>query len=244
MKIVHLKPRPSYSAKDILAQLNQCAAEFTFPMLDNGYIYLTTTRLSTYRDRRRWAMIIEVVGFNYRGGGHNGINNCLFVYGNCLNYPPGTRNENFLRITSDSEQASTFDQEYWCYLNPEASHFFIRDQKLPIIQNLQYYRQKDIELSEAPKITAWEFLRGLLPDYRSSLLATEEEIRQRIPADLPLFIQLEEWGHPDIAGEEIPSESETFIQIAKALETGELNCYQPTKAPNTHWTNWPESGAL
>jgi len=79
----------NYSAKDILKQLDKCAEDYTFPMLDNGYIYPVVSRVSAYRDEKRWALIIEVVGFNYRGGGHDGISNCLHVFGNCLEFEPG-----------------------------------------------------------------------------------------------------------------------------------------------------------
>jgi hypothetical protein len=49
-------------------------------MLDNGYVHLVDSRLSAYRDNERWAIVIEVIGFNYRGGGSNGIDNCLYIF--------------------------------------------------------------------------------------------------------------------------------------------------------------------
>ncbi|UOQ67871.1 DUF7003 family protein [Hymenobacter volaticus] len=41
-----------------------------------------------------------------------------------------------------------------------------------------------------------------------------------------------------------PSSYETWQQLAKVLATGNTSFYQPTLAPNTHWSNWPESGWL
>jgi hypothetical protein len=37
-------------------------------MLDNGYVYLAATRLSLYRSKMDWAMVIEVFGFSPRAG--------------------------------------------------------------------------------------------------------------------------------------------------------------------------------
>ncbi|CAN5384008.1 hypothetical protein BH20BAC1_BH20BAC1_23740 [soil metagenome] len=85
-----------YRAEEILNQLNKCNSEYTFPMLDNGYVYPAGTKLTAYRDDERWVIVIGAIGFSYRGGGHNGITNCLHVYGNCLKYEPGTQNENLL----------------------------------------------------------------------------------------------------------------------------------------------------
>jgi hypothetical protein len=67
---------------------------------------------------------------------------------------------------------------------------------------------------------------------------------ERIPSDIPKIIELDNWFHPDIANDELPSENETFIQIAKVLETGNAEYYKPTHMPNTNWANWPDGGTL
>lgn len=41
-----------------------------------------------------------------------------------------------------------------------------------------------------------------------------------------------------------PSTYETWQQIAKVIETGDVSYYKPTLEPNTHWKNYPESGSL
>jgi hypothetical protein len=52
----------------ILAVLDRSCNAFTFPMLDNEYVYLAATRLSLYRTAAVWAMVIEVFGFSPRAG--------------------------------------------------------------------------------------------------------------------------------------------------------------------------------
>jgi hypothetical protein len=41
-----------------------------------------------------------------------------------------------------------------------------------------------------------------------------------------------------------PSSYETWQLIAKVIVTNDPEQYQPTLEPNTHWTNWPDSGGL
>jgi hypothetical protein len=53
-------------AEHILSVLDRCCDAFTFPMLDNGYVYLAATRLSLYRTASDWAMVIEVFGYSPR----------------------------------------------------------------------------------------------------------------------------------------------------------------------------------
>ncbi|RZJ52806.1 MAG: hypothetical protein EOO44_10660 [Flavobacterium sp.] len=230
-------------SEDVLKQLDNCAQEFSFPMLDNGYISPAGTKLIAYRDEKRWVIIIEAIGFSYRGGGHNGISNCLHIFGNCLNYDPGMQNENFLYLTDDTNDCNTFDDEEF-YLNKNCTSFLLRNLSFPIIHNRDKYKQAGIILEDEEKINAFEFLRLLNELHYDKLIATEEEIRERIPVDIPLILEEREWFHPDLVNGELPSENETFIQISKILETGNTALYKPTHNPNTHWSNWPEGGTL
>ena len=86
-----------------------------------------------------------------------------------------------------------------------------------------------------------EVIRELVPEHRDLLLADEAELRALVPADMPELLRLEAWRHPDVTVER-PSREETFQLIAKVLDTGNPHEYRPTAAPNTHWSNWPESG--
>lgn len=106
------------------------------------------------------------------------------------------------------------------------------------------YEKAGITLEEEDQINAFEFLRLLDHLYHDQLVATEEEIRARIPQDLPKIMELEEWAHPDVITGTLPGSHETFIQIAKVLETGDLSHYSPTLKVNTHWSNWPDGGTL
>src|SRR5262245_2513440 len=57
-----------HAADQILSILDRCSDACTFPMLDNGYVYLAATRLSLFRSPEDWAMVIEVFGFSPRSG--------------------------------------------------------------------------------------------------------------------------------------------------------------------------------
>lgn len=234
----------TFTAKEILEQLDNATKEFRFPMLDNGYTYPVSTRLSAYRNSAEWKIVIEEIGFHYRAAGHAGIWNCLSIYGNSLDHKPGHDNANFLHFTADSEEGETFDTETESFLNPGVSSMLIRGQKIILSQDPDFYGSKGIQLEEPGKIMIWEMMRGLMPEYRDLFIATEEELRARVPEELALFIRLDEWHHPDLANQERPGQNETFIMLADALETGDLKLFKPTLPANTHWSNWPEGGTL
>lgn len=79
--------------------------------------------------------------------------------------------------------------------------------------------------------------------HRDLLLADEAEARSGIPGDLPKVLQLEEWHQPEDI-ETPPSTSETYQQIADALASGDVGRCRLSLSPNTHWSNWPDSGTL
>src|SRR5260370_41665061 len=95
-----------------------------------------------------------------------------------------------------------------------------------------------------PGMELWDHVRLAVPTDRLRFLASEEELRARIPSDLPRLLMLDEWHHPDLINGEKPSDSQTFQQLAEALVEGDAGCYAPSLPPNTHWSHWPAGGSL
>ena len=89
-----------------------------------------------------------------------------------------------------------------------------------------------------------DLFRRLLPRHRDLYHATEAELREVVPEDLPQILRLLEWEHSDAVHDVLPSHTECFPMIAKVLATGDVSHYKPTKPPNTHWSNWPAGGTL
>lgn len=244
---VDMRKKRIFSRLDILTQLDDAARVYDFPMLDNGYMYLADVRLHAYRDdpRRsdepRWVLVIDVLGWFNRA---YAVENILHCYGNCLKRSPGTANEDFLGMVEDGPEGSLFDKEYGEYVHNEARTVCIRGKVVPINTTADFLAAKRIELIDPPKVHGFELLRSLLPEHRDLLFATEEELRQRVPPDLPCLLRLDEWYHPNLCDGELPSDKETFQMIADVLASGDSAHYAPTKPPNTHWSNWPKGGTL
>jgi hypothetical protein len=228
----------SYTVEQILAQLDQCATDFVFPMLDNGYVYPADVRLHAYRDASRWALTIEALGYSPRAGMPDVS---IYRFGNCLNTPPGLDNEDIFQHFAYPEDGPEIGDET---VPAEVMRVLIRGQAVAVPRDPAVYAGKGIELQDAPEIRLVELLRVLLPEHRRELLATEEELRRGLPAGLPLILTLDEWRHPDLVQEERPSQTEAFRLLAEVLVTGDPNRYKPTEEPNTHWSNWPEGGTL
>ena len=231
-------------SQEILKQLDNCAKNFEFPMLDNGYVYLADTRMSVYASQKNWAIIIEVLGYNPRALKTSGFDNCLYCFGNFLTCKNGMENSNFLFPISDGVSAPLFTDNEPEVINPLAKNVKIRENLIPITNDLDEYAKNGIVLESPPSIHAFEFLRLLTTAHRGLLLATKAELREKLLGDIPLMLQVNEWYHPDIVSGEKPSENETFMMIAKMIDKLDVSIYHPSKLPNTHWSNWKDSGTL
>jgi hypothetical protein len=97
---------------------------------------------------------------------------------------------------------------------------------------------------EEERPAVFELCRYLAARHREAVLASEPERRISILPEMSQILQLEEWRHPDVVADELPSQCETFQQLAEVLVTGDLSLYRPSGEPNTHWKHWPEGGRL
>ena len=241
--------------EEILSILDGCCHTYTFPMLDNGYVYLAATRLSLYRSATDWAMAIEVFGFSPRAGLPD---TQVQTFASRLHDrdPPELHvnrvaYEKYLANNPHNEYRSVFpiDEGPWQdvkefeFLAPGANEIVVRNQAIALPSVADYMRH-GIELEQTPRVQVFELCRFLADIAREQVLATPRERRASVLPEMEQILQLEEWHHPNVADDERPSGSETFRQLAEVLATGDVKLYQPSQPPNTHWRNWPRSGRL
>lgn len=217
------------AARVILDILDDCAASFTFPALDNGYVYLAASRLSLFRSADDWALVTEVFGFSPREGS------------------PSIAIQTFAR---DPHQAYRYvlplgeiDWEDEERVAEGVRDVTLRGRRVELPSRAEYARH-GIELIEPDRVQVFEVCRWLAAVARDDVLATPDERRAGVRPQTTELLVLDEWHHPDVIGGEPPSAVETFRQLANVLETGDLSRYAPPEPPNTHWKNWPEGGTL
>ena len=243
----------SMDARRILEILDDATRRFTFPMLDNGYVYLAATRMSLFRSSDDWALVIEVFGYSPRAGIpdthlytfasrlHDRDRPEQYVnemaYRNYLSNNPHNESR-FIHPVADGPWIDSEQQE----LVTACGELQLRDLSLPLPSATEYARE-GIELSgDRPAI--FELCRYLAAKWRDKVLASPTERRVSVLPSMTQILQLEEWFHPNVVNDELPSDCETFQQLAAVLMTGELSHYHPSHPPNTHWINWPDGGSL
>jgi hypothetical protein len=245
----------NWRSEDVLSVLDKCCDAFTFPMLDNGYVYLSATRLSLYRSEQDWAIAIEVFGFSPRSGVPD---TQIYTFGSRLLRSKSSADfaspQAFAAyVANNPNNESTFvfpvdDGDWLDADNPEVladGEHTVLVRRNPIRTPAPTeYAAKGIILENSSEVQVYEFCRWLAASHRDSVLATPEERRSCIPSDLIQVLQLEEWSHPDVVNDERPSSNQTFRSLADVLISGDVSRYEPAGAPNTHWENWPDGGTL
>ena len=246
---------PTGGAGRILAILDACAARMTFPVLDNGYVYPAASRLTCYRSATDWALVIEVFGFSPRAGSPDVT---TYTFASALRGRKGPEayvsraayDKALVENPHNSmDTAFPFDDDAWQepedqeFVRAGASSARIRGRDVPL-PSLDRLAAHGVALAEPPRVQVFEACRALAADHRELVLATPEERRAHVAPDLVEILRLEEWHHPDVAGDERPSAAHGFQQIAAVLETGDPGLYRPTEPPNTHWSHWPVGGTL
>lgn len=241
------------SGHDILGVLDKAAEAYVFPMLDNGYIYPVASRLTLFRSKEDWAVVFETFGFSPRAGHPDltitTIANRLKDRNKRSDYVSETAHENYLKQNPNWDMRNFWpiSNEEWIDENdPErtsmAGSIVLRGRHLSIPE-MSDYAQNGVTLAgDFPAVV--ELCRYIACDHEDDLLATETERRVSVLPDMQQLLQLDEWHHPDLSAGQLPSQTETFKQLAKVLETGSLEHYSKPETPNNHWKNWPEGGTL
>jgi len=240
----------------ILSVLDRCCDTFDFPMLDNGFVYLAATRMSLYRSAADWALVVEVFGFSPRTGTPD---LAIYTFASSLcnrdipqAYGKGELYKRFLAAHPNDNVRFVFpiEGEDWMdeadvnLVAQGATELTLRGAHWQI-PSWRQYAGRGIALKAAPRVKVYELCRYLADVERDAVLATEAERRTSVLPSMQQILRLEQWHHPDVANDDArPSGSETFRQLAEVLATGNAGLYHPTCEPNTHWSNWLESGTL
>lgn len=203
-------------AQDILTALDHANDGFYchFVSLGDVYSYLLDARLNLFRAESEWAIAVERLGYNPRGGRFE-LN--IYYYGNCLhnlehcNDQPANYYE-AAPVDWDSFTAAFPDE----LLAPKATGLLVRDQLAPISQRKDDYAAAGIELVEyePDRITPEEVGRLLITQHQDLFRATDAELYKSIPAHLTKIMVLDAWYHRDFNLSAPPTLSDEEIQQA------------------------------
>ena len=225
--------------------------------LEHGYCETAGSRIHLYTDNTRWAIVFEKSGYQNRG---DRAEIELDYVGNCIDYPVTKYDErsyisnsgHIILITQEEYERvrnkEGSDMEQFELISPTATEITIHGQKISIDYSKTKYPNLKLptrDFDNPKKLLSYGDIVRFFADTNPSITnATEEEIRQYIPKDIPKILTVDSFHFESIyKNREPPSEQETYKLIAKVLVNQDTAHWQPKLRPNNHWSNW-ESGNL
>jgi hypothetical protein len=224
-----------------LNDLDKHASEFNFPVFDNAYVDMAAARLTAFRGTKEWAIAFEVLGYSTNEGA---FVNDLYAFGSCL------LKEGFVSSTPIMSAAPNdplidpqtgawiADWERWMVVMKGKSYEFAPAREEYLSQGLQVPTEGGAgSLGESQVLRFFVYREGT-----GELFMKEDELRAELQLDskMSVFLQTEQWQHPDVAGEEKPSQNVSIRSLLAALDSNSPAAFQ-IGFPNTDWKHWDAS---
>lgn len=222
-------------ASQILRQLDRYAEEFDFPMLDNVYVQLADVRLTAFRSPSEWLIVFEEVCLFQS----HTFMNAVSAYGNKVEEPGAQLAVD--DVITPAPGHPIWDDEGNFMLDPTNFEIQINGQTQSFTPSREDYERASLDLdSDVPDaVNILRLLTAQMPDQFLLDDARLLEICGRNDASLHRVLQLDDWYHPDVAADELPSENDCFRSLAKAIVEDDASSYScPEESFNTHWSNW------
>lgn len=221
---------------DILEQFDSYAREYDFPMLNNVYFYNADARLTAFRSSSEWLIVFQEIALSQK----HGFINSISAYGNKIDK---TGTQQAITVISGLPSKPIWDDDNNFLLDKWDFEMVINGAVRHFTPSPEDYKRAKIDVhSNMPApVQVLRFLSSILSN---GLFIKDDEllyICDRAGSDLEKFIQLEDWYHPDIAADELPSHSVCLRNLARAIAINDKNVYVcPKDRLNTHWSNWDQ----
>jgi len=225
--------------------------------LEHGYCETAGNRIHLYADANRWAIVFEKSGYQNRA---TRAEIELDYVGNCIDYTVQKDEErNYISNSTDIvlidgpeferiENKEGKEMETFELIGKNVKEIKVRDKLVPFDNDYRNYKKVGIKVREDDNpnklIGFGDFVRYLNETNPALISATDQDIRQHIPKDLPKLMTINEFHYVSAYDKsKPPSTQETYQLIAMVLSTRNTAFWKPKEKPNNHWVNW-ESGNL
>jgi hypothetical protein len=198
-------------------------------MLNNVYFYYSRARLNSFVGGKDWLIVFQVIAYFTRSAE---LGNFLYAYGSVI--PDGIDQDKYLVYATQLDKKDIADR-----FNFKLS---IRGKSVKAKLTEDDYAEYDIPVDEehppeldVARIVGWK--------YADLVFLPEDELLDFLGLSgrrLRPFLTLEDWYHPNVADDELPSQSDSLDQLAEAMSKKDKSAYKLQGTGNTHWSNWEQ----
>lgn len=223
--------------EQVLAEFDKNFDRGAFPIPGNVHWNYGSMRLAAFGSRQDWLIAFSVAEFMPRADAFGAV---TYAYGTgqakpYLGNPPKPQTWGFDYLSSG---------QLWFDTDDPKKKFFsfsvaIADEIRPFRPTPADYEAAGVDL-ESDWNDETKILRLLVYLCDDLLHPNADQFLEfcRPNAKLPLIVYLKDWLHPNLDDPEFPSDSPSFLAIARAIERRDPSFYDPSLGGNTHWSNW------
>ncbi len=237
-----------------------------FVDLEHPYFLTASSRLTLYADKNRWAIVFEKSGYANRGF----RGEIEFAYfGNCLRNLQdegdvlGSTSNLKTAVLIDNAEIERIQGDSFELVQKNIKTVKVRDTMLTIEHDAGKYAARNIAIDTSGNplklIDIPSLIRYLSEEHPQLFRATDKELRQCLPRDLPMLMHINQWHQDayykgrhyisqyqfeDETSGAKPSSYETYRMIADILVSKDTSKWKPTLKPNNDWRNWPKAGYM
>ena len=236
------------AASEILAQLDECAADYNFPLFSGQESSLLATQLSVFYSSEYWCIVMQWLAREWGYIDWDRLTSELQIFGNNLTVAPG-HFESFARFRPGPDNLFQLpigeDPMVEMKLDRQGDRYWVRDSlyDLPIFWRRQIPNPDLVgEYNEGNNDLAKRILDDIGKTHADETWMTQEELSSFFKTPIPLNSTLSVWLHPDIPVGEMPSENAFFRDLASHIEKGGDEPFQYSGPTNTNGEYWAELG--
>jgi hypothetical protein len=258
----------SFTQKDIIENLEMGGQETYHSFIDfeHPYFYTAGSRLTLFADKKRWAIVFEKSGYGNRS--YQGeielsyFGNCLTNFHSPADLPDMTSNVKWVTLITDKE-LQRLSEDSGDLVSKNVQKIRVRDSILDIEHDKKVYEKNAIQIRSFDNpdslIDVPSLVRYLQEQHPNLFFATDNELRECVPSDLPMLMHIDQWHHKTYSRDKhmtsptdftyeidgtSPNEYETYKIIADILVSKNISLWKPSLKPNNNWRNWPHGGEL
>ena len=219
------------SPTDILAKLDEAAADYSFPVLNNVEIDLAAIWMTAFRNSDEWLIVFQQIAF---AAGFHGFADAISAYGNSLKVQGVQRAIAPVSFAGKGDSSKLNIHDFAVRVHKSRARHFN-----PSVAD---YRSAHVDVDDESRAET-KILRYLASRIGDDLHVSDDVLLRtckRNSARLKKFMELDKWHHPDVADDERPSNTACFKSLARALARGDASLYKCNPASfNTGWWQWP-----
>lgn len=219
---------------EIISQLDNAAQEYKFPAFDNVNYPAADMRLTAFRDDSEWLILFEKLVFSRA---ESAFLSMIHAFGNKI-LSPGLQSNSAYEVITATPGCPLWDNEMNFLIDLFNITLRIKGEVRTFEVTPDDYREAHVNLKDnsPPEFKVLCLLVNLM---KGQLFRSDNDLlRACNRSNLEKVVQLDDWHHPDVYNNVLPSKCDFFQKFAQSISDGSYKVHDYSGGINSYWYYW------